>query len=240
MNSFETELCAYSVESVISAGREGLTRVELCASPSEDGITPSAAAIAVARAVTRRFDRPVELSVMIRPRGGDFVYSDAEFQLMCHDAAFARDCGADGIVVGLLTANGDVDVARTRELVELAAPAECTFHRAFDAARDPFRALEDIIAAGCRRILTSGQRATAGEGAELIRELVCRAAGRIEIMAGAGVNPDNGLFLAQTGVSALHFSARVGGARNADPEFIKAMAAIARSVREPACGPLAR
>lgn len=228
MKKLETELCAYSLESVMMAGREGLTRVELCAGPAEDGITPSAATIAVARALTRKFARPVELSVMVRPRGGDFVYSDVEFQLMRHDAAFARDCGADCLVFGLLTEQGDVDVERTRQLVAMAGEAECTFHRAFDVARDPLRALEDVIATGCRRILTSGQQPSAEAGADLLRQLVAQAAGRIEIMAGAGVNPSNGAMLVSTGVDALHFSARVGGALNADHEFVARMAAIAR------------
>jgi copper homeostasis protein len=145
---------------------------------------------------------------MIRPRGGDFLYSDIEFAQMRHDIIFARECGADGVVFGLLTAEGDVDVERTRELVELARPMECTFHRAFDVAREPLRALEDVIATGCRRILTSGQRATAIEGVGLLGELVRAAAGRIEIMAGSGVNPANAREIAATGVDALHFSAR--------------------------------
>jgi len=261
MKTLETELCSYSVESVMTAAREGATRVELCASPDEGGTTPSAAAIAVARMVTRRYaemhDAPaVELGVMIRPRGGDFLYSDVEFEQMKHEICFARECGADGVVFGLLTADGDVDVARVRTLVELAAPMECTFHRAFDVCRDPLIALEDVIAAGCRRILTSGQRATAEEGIELLRELVAAADGRIEIMAGSGVRPANACELAATGVDALHFSAtayREGGMRYrspwvsfspagasdhlhayADPDFVRRMVALARV---PECRP---
>jgi copper homeostasis protein len=145
---------------------------------------------------------------MIRPRGGDFLYSDAEFEQMKHDVVFARECGADGVVFGLLTADGDVDVARTRELVALAQPMECTFHRAFDVAREPLRALEDVIASGCKRILTSGQMATAIEGIDTLRALVAAADGRIEIMAGSGVNPGNAGQLIDTRVDALHFSAR--------------------------------
>jgi copper homeostasis protein len=194
--------------------------------------------------------RPVELSVMIRPRGGDFLYSDVEFEQMRRDVVFARECGADGVVFGMLTPEGDVDVERTRQIVELARPMECTFHRAFDVARDPLRALEDVIATGCRRILTSGQRAAAIEGVGLIGELVRAAAGRIEIMAGSGVNPSNAREIAATGVDALHFSARAvrpGGMkyRNpfvsfspegisddeiayADPRFVAEMVAISR------------
>ncbi len=253
MRVFETELCAYSLEDVGTAAHQGVTRVELCASPTEGGTTPSAAAIAVARVVTSHFaaaqgNLPVELSVMIRPRGGDFLYSGVEFRQMEHEIVFARECGADGVVFGLLTPEGDVDVERTRRLVELARPMECTFHRAFDVAREPLKALEDIIAAGCRRILTSGQRATAPEGIDLLRELAAAADGRIEIMAGSGVNPANARELAAAGVDALHFSARTvrpGGMKYrgehvnfspsgasdhniayADPRFVAEMVAI--------------
>lgn len=259
MITLETELCAYSVESIETAAREGATRVELCASPSEGGTTPSAATITMAREAIERHAKEngcprVELSVMIRPRGGDFLYSECEFEQMRRDIAFARDLGADGVVLGLLTSEGDVDAARTRELVELARPMDCTFHRSFDVACDPLRALEEIIAAGCRRILTSGQRAAAPEGIELIRKLVRAAAGRIEIMAGSGVNPANALALAATGVNALHFSAtrrRPGGMKyrnpeisfslsgasdheivRADPAFVRAMVAAARSFND--------
>jgi copper homeostasis protein len=253
MRTPETELCSYGIEAVRTAAREGMTRVELCANPMEGGTTPSAAAIEMAREVAgSRVGQPLELSVMIRPRGGDFLYSDDEFDQMKRDIAFARGAGADGVVFGLLTPAGDVDVERTRQLVELARPMESTFHRAFDVARDPLIALEDIIATGCRRILTSGQRPTAPEGIEIIRELVTAAAGRIEIMAGSGVNPENGRELAATGVDALHFSAsavREGGMNYrsphvgfsagcasadhritfADPDFVRRMVAIARN-----------
>ncbi len=254
MKTLETELCSYSIEDVGTAAREGVTRVELCASPLEGGTTPSAATIAVARVVASHFaaaqgNLPVELSVMIRPRGGDFLYSDVEFQLMRHEIVFARECGADGVVLGLLMPQGDIDIARTCELVELAQPMECTFHRAFDVTRDWHRALEDIISTGCRRILTSGQRATAPEGIGVIGEMVRAAGGRIEIMAGSGVNPSNAAALAATGVDALHFSARAtrpGGMRHrptevtfspggtsdhditsADPDFVRRMVALA-------------
>ncbi len=255
MKTLETELCAYSIEAVATAAREGATRVELCASPLEGGTTPSAATIAVARVVCAHYaaaegNLPVELSVMIRPRGGDFLYSGIEFQLMKHEIVFARECGADGVVFGLLTPEGEIDVERTRELVQLALPMESTFHRAFDVARDPMQALEDVIATGCRRILTSGQMATAIEGEDTLRRLVKAADGRIEIMAGSGVNPGNARALVATGVDALHFSAtakREGGMKYrtesvsfspggtsdhtiayADPAFVREMVAIAR------------
>ena len=140
----------------------------------------------------------LQLSVMIRPRGGDFLYDDAEFRQMLEEVRFARECGADGVVFGLLTPDGRVDTARTAALVAEAGPMQTTFHRA----------LEEIVRAGCTRILTSGGRNTASEGIGDLRALVVRAAGRIEIMAGSGVNPSNVRQLAATGVDALHFSAR--------------------------------
>ena len=120
---------------------------------------------------------------MIRPRGGDFLYTDDEVELMAAEIRFARECGADGVVLGLLTADGEVDVERTTRLAREAGPLEVTFHRAFDMVRDPQRALDALIACGCRRVLTSGGRNTALEGIEQLRALVARAAGRIEVMA---------------------------------------------------------
>lgn len=231
MKTIETELCSYSVEAVRTAAREGVTRVELCDSPALDGITPSHESMVAARRAADGVApgrSPVELFVMIRPRGGDFVYSDDEFEEMKRQTAFAKESGADGVVFGLLTPEGDVDTARTRQLVELAHPMESTFHRAFDVSRNWRGALEDIVAAGCHRILTSGQQPSAHRGIETIGELVLAAAGRIEIMAGAGVDPGNGAELAATGVDALHFSAKTVG----DPAFVREMVAIARRFNE--------
>ncbi|MDR2911852.1 MAG: copper homeostasis protein CutC [Alistipes sp.] len=255
MKTLETELCAYGIEAVRTAASEGVTRVELCAGPLEGGTTPSAATIELAREAANNpagNNNSTELHIMIRPRGGDFLYSDDEFAQMRRDITIAKQAGADGVVFGLLTPDGDIDTTRAKELVELARPMECTFHRAFDVARDPMQALEDIIASGCRRILTSGQRATAPEGIEIIGQLTKAANGRIEIMAGSGVNPTNGRALAAAGIDALHFSAsavRQGGMRYrsphvgfssgcasndhrltfADPTFVRAMVAIARN-----------
>lgn len=205
----ETELCAYTVEACRAAARAGMTRVELCASPGEGGTTPSAAAIRMARSATS-----LELSVMIRPRGGDFLYSEEEFEQMRLDIEYARMCGADGVVLGLLLADGHVDTVRTSELVAAAGTMEVTFHRAVDLTPDPVGAVDDILRTGCRRILTSGGQRTAAEGLSAIREMVRRAAGRIEIMAGSGVRADNARTIADTGVDAIHFSAlrfRPGG-----------------------------
>jgi copper homeostasis protein len=199
----ETELCAFSTEACRIAARNGVTRVELCTSPYEGGTTPSAAAIRAARRI-----EGLQLSVMIRPRGGDFLYTDEEFEQMLEEVRFARACGADCVVAGLLTPDGRIDEHRTAELVAEAGAMEMTFHRAFDMVRDQDEALEALIRCGCRRVLTSGGRNTAPEGIDGIRSLVARSAGRIAIMAGSGVNPSNVRQLAATGVDAVHFSAR--------------------------------
>lgn len=198
-----TELCAYSVEACRVAARCGVTRVELCASPWEGGTTPSAATIRRARLVPG-----IGLQVMIRPRGGDFCYTDDEVEQMVEEIRFARECGADGVVVGLLTPDGAIDGERLRRLVAGAGDREVTFHRAFDMVCDWRGALETVIACGCRRILTSGGCNKALEGIGTLRDAVAAAAGRIEIMAGSGVDASNARLLASTGVDALHFSAR--------------------------------
>ena len=199
----EIEVCAYSLESCLAAQEAGADRVELCAAMYDGGTTPSPGMIRLARELLN-----IELYVMIRPRGGDFLYTELEYRQMKADLLFAKSCGADGVVIGLLDENGQVDVARTRELVELAAPMKVTFHRAFDMTADYHRALEDVIRVGCYRILTSGQRNTATEGMEVLRELVRENAGRIRIMAGSGVGSGNALSLAATGIDALHLSGK--------------------------------
>ena len=199
----EIEVCAYSLESCLAAQEAGADRVELCAAMYDGGTTPSPGTIRLARELLN-----IELYVMIRPRGGDFLYTELEYRQMKADLLFAKSCGADGVVIGLLDENGRVDVARTRELVELAAPMKVTFHRAFDITVDYHWALEDVIRAGCYRILTSGQRNTAVEGMEVLRELVRENAGRIRIMAGSGVGSGNALSLAATGIDALHLSGK--------------------------------
>ena len=180
------EICAYSVQSVIAAEKAGAHRVELCSSLLEGGITPSAAAIELSKKLTS-----IPVYVMIRPRGGDFLYSDLEYNIMKRDIEQAKDLGADGVVFGILNANGTVDIRRTALLVELASPMGVTFHRAFDRTPNPLRALEDIISTGAERILTSGQRKTALEGASLLSQLVEIAGDRITIMPGSGINENN-------------------------------------------------
>src|SRR5579859_2789768 len=145
------EVCAESIEACIAAREGGADRVELCSALSEGGLTPSHG---LAREAIRRAGLPVH--VMLRPRGGNYVYTDAEFEVMCEDLAHARALGASGFVVGILRADESVDVERTRRVVELAAPLEVTFHCAFDSVADPVRALEDVIETGCHRLLSSG------------------------------------------------------------------------------------
>src|SRR5262245_24694856 len=193
------EVCVDSVESAMAAERGGADRVELCDNLLEGGTTPSAGAIAIAR---ERLG--IKLHVIIRPRGGDFCYSDVEFAVMRHDIALAKQLGADGVVIGMLTSDGDIDVERSRALIELARPLSVTFHRAFDMAREPYRALEDLIGLGVDRILTSGQEPSVLEGLDLIAELVQLAGDRVIIMPGGGTERNIAKVVARSGVRELH------------------------------------
>jgi copper homeostasis protein len=198
------EICAYSLSDVLAAQAAGAHRIELCADASVGGITPSAGIIQTARELLQ-----IALFVMIRPRGGDFVYSDTEFAAMKRDIEFCRKLKVDGVVLGLLDSEHNVDRLRTTELVAAARPMESTFHRAFDLTADPAQALEDVIASGCSRILTSGHRPTAIEGATDIAKLLVAANGRITIMPGSGVRSTKLADLARTtGATEFHSSAR--------------------------------
>jgi copper homeostasis protein len=198
------EICAYSLESAIAAQAGGADRVELCANPSEGGVTPSYGDI-----VHARKELGIELCVLIRPRGGDFLYSSREFAAMKEDIKLCQRLGVDGVSLGILLPNGEVDRERCRGLVELARPMSVNFHRAFDMTADPFAALEDIVATGCNRILTSGQANSAIQGTSLIHQLVERAGERIVIMAGGGVRENNlAQLIATTGAREFHSSAR--------------------------------
>jgi len=199
----ELEICVFSVEAVLSAQKAGADRIELCSGYTDGGLTPSAGTI---RMVRKQLN--IQCYVMIRPRGGDFCYTDTEFEQMHHDIEYAKSCGVDGVVLGALQPNGHVNILRTRELVQHAAPLKVTFHRAFDFVVNPFQALDDLVTCGCSRILTSGQKATALEGLDTIKKLVSYSAGRIDIMAGSGVNPENACKFIEAGVQALHFSAK--------------------------------
>lgn len=198
------EVCANSAASCVTAEQGGAARVELCAGIPEGGTTPS-----YGEMVTARRAIGIQMNVIIRPRGGDFLYTPAEMQAMLLDIEAAKAAGADGVVFGCLRADGTIDIERNRQLKEAAGNLSTTFHRAFDVCRDPFTALEEIIALGFNRILTSGQEAAAPQGTALLAELVRRADGRIIIMPGCGVNEHNVAELARaTGAQEFHMSAR--------------------------------
>ena len=189
----------------MAAQAGGADRVELCAGIPEGGTTPSYGDIALAREVLTG----TRLHVIIRPRGGDFLYSPLEQRIMLKDIEMAQRLGADGVVFGCLTADGNVDTRLMERLMEAAQGMSVTFHRAFDVCRDPQQALEDIIRLGCDRILTSGQQPTAEQGIPLLKALQKQAAGRITLLAGCGVNEQNIARIArETGIHEFHFSAR--------------------------------
>lgn len=198
------EICAGSVTSCLAAQEGGAQRVEFCDNLLEGGTTPSFGQLAAAR------DRLwITLNAIIRPRGGDFLYSELEFEVMERDVLACRKIGVDGIVIGLLNQDGSIDIPRTKRLVELAGTMPVTFHRAFDVARDPQQALEDIISTGCTRLLSSGQAATALEGAALLQQLQQQAGDRLIVMPGAGVRGNNiGELVQKTGCREFHSSGR--------------------------------
>lgn len=202
--AFKLEICSFDLVSALLAQEAGAHRIELCAAPAEGGTTPGPGTIRTARERLH-----IDLYPIIRPRGGDFLYTDEEYETMLKEVDYCKQAGCNGVVIGLLNADGTIDKNRAARLVERAYPMGVTFHRAFDWAINPFEALEDIISIGCERILTSGQRPAAVEGAALINELVRQADDRIIIMPGSGVRADNILHLAEkTDASEFHTSAR--------------------------------
>ena len=197
------EICTFSLASCLTAQEAKAHRIELCGGMPEGGTTPSAGLLMAARKTLH-----IPIYVMIRPRGGDFLYNQSEIQTMQYDIGMAKNLGADGIVLGMLDKNGNVDKALTARLVAQAYPLKVTFHRAFDRTVDVSQAIEAIIECGCERILTSGQANTADLGLATLASICQQAQGRIEIMAGSGVNAQNATIMLKTGVDALHFSAK--------------------------------
>ena len=180
------EIATTDFASTEAAVKGGADRIELCTALSEGGLTPSLGLIKTCR---EKFSLP--LFPIIRPRSGDFLYSDEEYSIIKNDVNLCKEIGCDGIVIGFLKKDGSIDKKRMAKIVERAYPMEVTFHRAFDRCIDPFEALEEIIDAGCQRILTSGQQPTAREGVGLIKKLISAADGRIIIMPGSGLKKDN-------------------------------------------------
>jgi copper homeostasis protein len=242
------EIVVYNIESALKAQEGGADRIELCDNPGEGGTTPSYGTIELVRQ-----NVSLDVYVMIRPRGGDFLYNNYEFHSMKRDIAQCQRLSVDGIVLGILNPDGTIDKKRCRELIEKARPLKVTCHRAFDMTRDPLEALEDCIEVGFDRILTAGQQAQASHGADLIGELIRRASGRIAIMPGSGVNESTVVdIVKKSKATEIHFSAttfresgmsyrnqRIAGMgsdegseftlRTVDPERVKKMRALAEA-----------
>ena len=247
--NFKIEICVDSVQSALYAQEAGASRVELCDNLPEGGTTPGYGTIVSARNNLR-----IGLHVIIRPRGGDFLYNDLEYDIMKREIDICGEAGGDGIVLGILKSDGSVDVERTAKLIEAARPMSSTFHRAFDMCHDPVTGLENIIASGADRLLTSGLKNSAEEGHTLLRDLVIQAGQRIIIMPGSGINETNIEAIAKiTGAKEFHLSARkviesemifrkegitMGGSpyynefarKVADPEKIKSIIKILREL----------
>lgn len=200
---FKIEICVEGIDGLVAAQQAGADRVELCASLLEGGLTPS---LGVVREALRVGTIPFH--VIIRPRGGDFLYSELEFASMIEDVKAMRDLGVVGVVIGCLTADGEIDEARTKALVDAARPMKVTCHRAFDMTRDYRAAIEALVRAGVDRVLTSGQRDTAVEGIDILKDTAAIADGRIVVMACGALDQGN---IAQvrraTGVDEMHFAA---------------------------------
>ncbi len=205
------EIAVFNIQSALLATNAGADRIELCENPADGGTTPSYGTL---KTVRQKITIPV--FPIIRARGGDFFYTDDEFEVMQKDVLLCKQLGFEGVVIGLLNKDASVDIERTKRFVDLAYPLEVTFHRAFDRTKDAFKSLEDIIDCGCQRILTSGQVPNAFDRKELIKKLNDQADDRIIIMPGSGIRSNNIKMLADfTGVNELHSSAR----KNVDSEM---------------------
>lgn len=195
------EICTNSVQSTINAAKAGAKRVELCSNLEQGGTTPSAGMILAATKLD------IAVFPLIRPRTGDFLYTETEYETIKSDVIFCKENGCKGVVIGFLTKESKIDEKRTQEIVAIAHPVEVTFHRAFDCVENPSEALEKIISSGCTRLLTSGLEAKAIQGKQQLQQLVEQANGRISIMAGSGINEDNISELYKIGIREFHASA---------------------------------
>jgi copper homeostasis protein len=212
------EIVASTVEDCVAAESGGADRIELCAAIATGGLTPSLGTLIEAKKLVQ-----IPVMVMVRPRAGGFCYSEAEFAVMRCDAAFLLERGADGIVFGILHSDGSVDSKRCGKMLELAGGRQAVFHRAFDVVPDAIRTLDELIDLGFTRLLTSGQQKTACDGRELIRKLIDRAHGRIEVLPGAGVRAHNvERLIHATGCTQIHltaFTAQVDPSTAASPLY---------------------
>jgi copper homeostasis protein len=203
-NKIILEVAVFSIEAALSAIKAGADRIEFCENPNEGGTTPSYGSLKTLIGLTK-----VPIYPIIRPRGGDFLYTNAEYECIKADLLMAKELGFPGAVIGLLNTDGTINKTRTKELVQLAFPMQITFHRAFDRCNDPIKGLEDIIETGCKRILTSGQVPNVGDALPLVKLLVEKAAGRIIILPGSGVRANNcKKIINETGATEIHSSAR--------------------------------
>lgn len=183
---FRLEICVDSVISAINAQEAGAHRIELCDNLGEGGTTPGPGKI-----ISARNNLDIDVNVLVRPRGSDFLYSDIEYDLMRRDIEFCGEAGVDGVVIGLLLKDGNIDIERSAKLVENARPMSVTFHRAFDLCSDPYRGLDDVIKTGADRLLTSGMKNRAEDGITLLKELEEKSKDRIIIMPGSGISENN-------------------------------------------------
>lgn len=204
MSKVVLEIAAFSIEAALNALAAGADRIEFCENPMEGGTTPSYGSLLLLSQLTKQPVFPI-----IRPRGGDFLYTDREFQVMQNDLMACKQLGFKGAVIGLLKSDGHIDTKRTAALVEAAGSMEISFHRAFDRCKDPFDALEQLIDLGCKRILTSGQVPNVGNAIPMIQSLIEKANDRIVVLPGSGVRADNiAKIVTATGAKEMHSSAR--------------------------------
>ncbi len=210
------EICVFSIEDVISAVNAGAQRIELCASYLEGGITPSLATITE----SFKYIDPENIVVMIRPRGGNFIYTYAELEIMQTDILICKKIGVLNVIFGIITETGKLNKEQNKKLIDLASPMHCTLQRAFDLTNDPMEALKDAIDCGFKRILTSGQKNTALDGSVLIKELIKKAGNKIDILPGAGITSANAeQLIMETGCKEIHASAKMIINENSNNKF---------------------